>query len=273
MCCFGSWVWRTFDFLRIRRMGAVVEGPVSTWTVPPRDSEGFTSLIYLTLDSGETFQLHLTTSTLEDHVWPTHPGQRLRATDVVFDEASSFHLEGRTTNARLVDEEDFQPPPLFINLPIHKIASFHRDEGATLRLSLKDDPREVLCIDPERSKQLLNAGIGGHIQLFNVKVRVSLHNQRQVIYITGGIRMIPRPPQLPEPSSPPLSPPAILFGLDEKPQRWNCRVCGCLNYPLRGNCWKCSSTRKEGPMFKDLRHYEFEKKEPYVLNDCLNGRA
>jgi hypothetical protein len=248
-----------------------IEGRVSTCTVPTRDSKGFTSLIYLTLDSGSTFQLQLATSTLEDHIWPTHPGQRLRATDVVFDEPTSFPLEGRTTNAHLVDEFE-QPPPLYINLPTTRITSFHRDESGALRLSLKDEPQEV-CLDQERAKQLLNAGIGGQIQLYNVKVRISLHNQRQVIYITNnsGIRLLPPVPQppegvLPPPSSPPLSPPPHLFGLDEKPQRWNCMVCGYLNYPTRSRrCWKCSSTRKEGPMFKDLRHYEFEKREPYVF--------
>jgi hypothetical protein len=254
-----------------------VEGRVLTWTVPTRDYEGFTSFLYLALDSGLTFPLRVTTATLEDHVWPTHQGQRLLATDVVFDEgtsSSSFHQEGWTTSACLVDEHLCQPPlPLYINLPILKITGFHREEGGALRLSLKDEPRDtrVVCLDPERSKQLLDAGIGGQIQVFNVKVRTSLRNQRQVIYITknSGIRVIPPAPRPPEPSSPlspPLSPPPLLFGVDEKPQRWNCMVCGYLNYPTRGRgCWKCSSTRKEGPMFKDLRHYAFEKKEPYVF--------
>jgi hypothetical protein len=262
----------------------VIEGCVTTWTVPTRDSDGFTSSIYLALDSGVTFQLTLTTSTLKDHLWPTHPGQRLRATDVVFDETTTmFRQEGRTTSAFLVPEKEQRhvPPPVsFFNLPMaNKITGFHREEGGTLRISLENETREVVCLDAEKSKQLLDAGIGGQIQIYNVKVRDSPQRRHETVYITtkSGIRILPAALRPPAPSSPPLSPPRLLC-LDEKPQRWNCMVCGYLNYSTKSRwCWKCSATRKEGPMFKDLRHYKFEKREIYVFKRlpqwmCLNCR-
>lgn len=227
------------DFFLKKKMEQSVSGVLVAWTVPERDREGFTSVLSIECDDGERspFSLSVTLPLLEDHTW--HTGQHVVARGVVFD--SPFR--GRTFE-RVVDKEEEEPAfPFFLDLAVKRIMAFHRQEGGALAIRL-DDGVMVTCVDESKSRELLDIGIGGFVQLFNIKS--TCHD----LFVTAksGVRRIvfaqPPPPPLSPPR--PCEPPRPLY-------KWQCIVCSYVNYPSKSVCFKCGSTRREGPMYKDSR--------------------
>jgi hypothetical protein len=216
--------------------GVMLEGRAMSWTVPLRGREGFTSVLDVAGEEGFIFVLYVTTHTLEEHVWPTRPGQRVRADDVVFDSPR----EGRTRSCWLVEKEmeEGKKCVSFVDLPLDKIIGLRRGEtGLDVFLETK---AEVLCVDAEHSKQLLDIGVGGLVQLFNVKV-----STQGDMFVTSrsGVRRVEREP----PPVIPLSPPLPL-GPPQKPTKWICITCNYVNYPGVSVCRGCSLQRKQGPL-------------------------
>lgn len=263
---------KEFGFCFSMQRDTDIQGILSSWTTPIQDSDGFTSTLCLSLDTGFSFQLVVTTALLEDHVWPTHTGQRVVATDVVFDSATSFATKGWSNSASLVvvpeQEKDHRSSSTFVDLPTNKITGFQHKPGGMLFVFLENETRDVVCFDGEKSSELLRIGIGGHVALFNVKVKV--HQQREVIFIerSSGIRTYDPPaPATPLPSLSP--PPPLRFGLDKSSEKWICVSCGFQNFPSKGKCWKCEMSRKEGPLYKDSRHFKVEKAEACPVYERL----
>ncbi len=76
---------------------------VTSWTVPVRGGEGYTSEISVVNDAnGLSFTPLVTTHSSEEHIWLTRPGQRVYAEDVVFDSP----WEGRSAMCVLEEEEE-----------------------------------------------------------------------------------------------------------------------------------------------------------------------
>ncbi len=233
-----------------------MRGCVTAWTVPVRGREGYTSEIYLADDAnGLSFTLDLTTHSLEEHVWLTRQGQRVYAEDVV----SDTPWEGRTTQCVVEDKEEKRENTFFRDFAADRITGLGRVEGGSLMVTLDEKSKVTLtCVDPEKCRVLLEVGVGGLVQLFNVKAS-PLHGA----FITerSGVRKVELPPP---PPPPPLSPPPMPPPLPEgrKLAKWHCLGCGMLNYPSKTVCNFCRLTRKQGPLYKDLRHYKIPPQQP-----------
>ncbi len=219
-----------------------VSGIIVAWTVPRRDREGFTCVLLLHCDDGLPFSLSVTLPSVEDHVWQT--GQHVVAQKVVFDSLA----RGRTYE--WAGKEKEEPTfPFFLNLPVNKITSFQRQDSGVLVVRFVDD-MVVTCVDDERSRELLEIGFGGLVQLFNVK------SYGRGLFVTGksGMKKIVVTQPLPPPLSPPrpCQPTRPLY-------KWQCIVCSHVNYPSKSVCYACGNTRREGPMYKDARHCKLVK--------------
>ncbi len=235
-----------------------MRGSVTSWTVPVRGREGYTSEICLVNDAnGLSFTLALTTHSPEEHVWLTWQGQRVYAEEVVLDSP----WEGRTTECVLEEEEDERRENIFFqDFAVGKITGLRRVEGGSLVvvLSSENAGEAITCVDPEKGCLLLEIGVGGLVQLFNVKM-----SRFNGAFITerSGVRKVEQPPP---PPPLPLSPPPMPLPLPEgrKLAKWRCLGCGMLNYPSKTVCNFCRLTRKQGPLYKDLRHYKIPPLQP-----------
>jgi hypothetical protein len=184
------------------------------------------------------------------------------AEDVVFDSP----LEGRTARCVLEEKEGKRENVSFRDFAVDKITGLRRIEGGSLVVSLGEKSGVVItCVDLEKSRVFLEIGVGGLVELFNVKVS-RLHGA----FITerSGVRKVEL---LPPPPAPPLSPPPMPPPLSEgrKLAKWRCLGCGMLNYPSKTVCNFCCLTRKQGPLYKDLRHYKIAPLQPKPIFERL----
>jgi hypothetical protein len=250
-------------------MRQCVAGRITSWTVPRRGSEGFTSALYLEEEiTGCPFTLYVTTQTLEEHVWPVRIGPCVRADDVVHDSL----WEARTTACVVVEEKEEEKEMataavvLYKDLPVDKIIAFRR-EDVVLCVFLEREGK-VWCVDAEKTELLLEIGIGGLVHLFNVKF--STHEQRVVITSKSGVRKVER-----EVPAVPLSPPRPL-GPPAKPDKWHCIVCNYINYPGASVCRGCSLARKAGPVngnawnfrFDSVKRPVFKRLQQWMCHKC-----
>jgi hypothetical protein len=236
-----------------------------------RGSEGFTSAIYFEEEiTGCPFTLHVTTQTLEEHVWPVRSGQRVRADDVVYDSL----WEARTTACAVSLEKEEEKashlllaPVQYKDLLVDKITGFRREETALCVFLEREG--EVKCVDAEKSNLLLEIGVGGLAQLFNVKI--STREQGMVITSKSGFRGVERevPPVVPLSPPRPLGPPA-------KPDKWHCIVCNYINYPGTSVCRGCCLARKAGPLngnawnfrFDSVKRPTFKRLQQWMCHKC-----
>jgi hypothetical protein len=205
-CFLSSFVFlflQTSNFFCLMEQGwSSLSDIVTAWTVPRRDREGFTSILSLLCDdTGLKFSLAVTLLSLEDHAW--YIGQLVIAREVVFDSL----LEGRTRECVPIEEKrDFFRNVSFVNLPVHKITGFKRKESNVIFVRLENT--FVTCSDKDKTNELLEIGIGGLVQLFNIKV-----SSNGALFVTekSGVKKIvpvaPRPPPLSPPPRCPVDPP------------------------------------------------------------------
>jgi hypothetical protein len=217
-------------------------GMVTAWSVPRRDREGFTSVLSLICDdTGLMFSLSVTLQSLEDHAW--YNGQRVVARDVVFDSL----LQGRTyVCVPMEEKKDFFRNVFFMDLPVDKITGLKREEGDALLVRMGSS-KFVSCSDKDKIKELLEIGVGGLVQLFNVKVS---SNDALFVTASSGVKKIVAPP--------PLAPPIVVSTKLKEPEgvrmfkftgfvrrwSWNCYVCRAENSRYMNKCANCKR-RKE----------------------------
>jgi hypothetical protein len=220
-----------------------MEGCVTFWSIPALGEEGYESMLHLE----DSFVLRVVTNTLEEHVWPTHHGQRVWAENVIYDSP----LEGRTRSCVLETEGEAgkvgKVGSHYEDLAADKVVGF-RHEGA-LRVFFEAHA-EVVCTCAENGKRLLEIGVGGLVQLFNVKV-----SPQEVVFVTStsGVRRVEREP----PPVAHLSPP-VLLGPAQKPDKWICITCNYVNYPGMSVCRGCSLQRKQGPLKGSAWNFRFD---------------
>jgi hypothetical protein len=137
-----------------------------------------------------------------------------------------------------------------VDLPVHKIVGLNkRDVCLFVRLEGLEKP--ISCIDPTKCAHFVEIGVGGLVQLFNLKLG---KDGTMCITERSGVMGGPLPP------SPPTLPPCSALGASVTTQgKWQCLVCAHVNYPSESVCSMCDHQRKSGPMFKDLRHYPLQK--------------
>jgi hypothetical protein len=137
----------------------------------------------------------------------------------------------------------------FEDLPVDKILGFRREENA-LHVFLKAKA-EVVCVCADNGERLLDIGVGGLVQLFNVKV--SARGVMFAITSRSGVRRVERAP-IPElPPSPPLP-----LGPPPKPTKWICITCNYINYPEGSVCRGCLLQRKQGPLKGSAWNFRFD---------------
>ena len=226
----------------------MIQGRVTTWTVPRRSREGFESEITLE----ESIKLHVVTQSLDNHPWIAYKGQRVYAQEIVWDS----WREGRTSYMAIEDLIPEPVPIIYCNLPVAAITGLRRVEGGAIEITLGD--RKITCIDADKSRSILNIGIGGLVRFSNVKV--SSHGALYVT-ATSGVQRV-EPPMPPMPIDLPPPPPSVLA----KPSKWQCIMCARINFPSKSVCQHCKHTRKEGPMLRDVRGFKLKRlHEPYVF--------
>jgi hypothetical protein len=95
-------------------------------------------------------------------------------------------------------KRDFFRNVFFMDLPVDKITGLKREEGGALLFRMESS-KFVFCSDKDKINELLNIGIGGLVQLFNVKVSSS-----DALFVTAssGVKKIVAPP--------PLAPPIVV---------------------------------------------------------------
>ncbi len=244
----GLFIVAFFFFLFMRMRGCV-----TSWTVPVRGTEGYTSEIYSVNDAdGLSFMLVLSTHSPEAHVWLRELGQRVYAEDVVLESP----WKGRMTKCVLEQGEEKRENVYFRDFAVDKITGFKRVEGGSLAVSLLGDSSGggvvITCVDPEKSRVLLDIGVGGLVQLFNVKV-----SRCERVFVTekSGVRKVERdlvpPAACPSPPPQPLGPP-------QKPTKWICITCNYINYPGMSVCRGCSLQRKQGPLKGSAWNFRFD---------------
>lgn len=191
-------------------------------------------------------------------------------------------------------------PTLFKNLEPLQIFGFQSTEGSLLKVFLHATEETankaanqlsdvvVECVDGEKSKQLVDLGIGSYVKLYNIKVILAIDSTHQPKYIlteNSGIRSMQRAE---EPDHGVEATDGI-EAADQKqlrppPQRWTCLTCNCLNYASKTVCFSCDLPKREGPsgplwLFKGLfgppYSYDtwecdscFARKNSHFKNDC-----
>jgi hypothetical protein len=165
------------------------------------------------------------------------------ARDVVFDSL----LQGRTYVCVPMEEKrDFFRNVFFMDLPVDKITGLKHEEGGALLVRMGSS-KFVSCSDKDKIKELLEIGIGGLVELFNVKV-----SSNGALFVTekSGVKKIVAPP--------PLAPPIVVsttlkedegvkkFILTGFVRRWSwkCYLCRAENSRYVDKCANCKR-RKE----------------------------
>lgn len=234
-------------------------GVIRAWTIPVREGDGFTSVLSLSccvdhLRVGHALEasasLSVTLELQEDHGgWSI--GQHVVAFNVEFESplrcATRFCV--RSENEVVQQQQHVS----FVDLPVHKIVGLNKRD-VCLFVLLEGLEKPISCIDPTKCAHIVEIGVGGLVQLFNLKLG---KDGTMCITERSGVRGVA---EWPLPPSPPTLPPCSPLGASvTTPGKWQCLVCAHVNYPSKSVCSMCDHRRKSGPMFKDLRHYPLQK--------------
>ena len=229
-------------------------GVIRSWTIPLREGDGFMSVLSLSCCGAEnvghvghvsSVSLSVTLELQEDHGgWCV--GQHVEARNVDFESP----WKGTTRECMPTRGEDLMQQHgqlSFVDLAVDKIVGLNKRDGF-LFVRLESLEEGIVCVDQAKSAEVLDIGVGGLVQFFNLKLRVGgLCISKQ----SGVGRVVERP--LPPVSPAPATPIVTNNG------KWQCTVCAHVNYPSKSVCYMCDYQRKLGPMFKDLRHYPLQK--------------
>jgi hypothetical protein len=223
-----------------------------------REGDGFMSVLSLSCCDAEnvghvghvgcvsSVSLSVTLELQEDHGgWCV--GQHVVAHNVEFESP----LKGATRecmSAKVVEQQHGQLS--FVDLAVDKIVGLNKRDGF-LFVRLESLEEALVCVDQAKSAEILDIGVGGLVQFFNLKLRVGgLCISKQ----SGVGRVVERPLPLVSPAPAIVGPPIVANN-----GKWQCLVCAHVNYPSKSVCYMCDHQRKLGPMFKDLRHYPLQK--------------
>jgi hypothetical protein len=232
-------------------------GVIRRWTIPVREGDGFMSVLSLSCCDAEqvghvgALSLSVTLELQEDHGgWCV--GQHVVAHNVEFESPwkGTTHKCLATKGENIVVEQQ-QGQLSFVDLAVDKIVGFNKRDGF-LFVRLQSFVDAIVCVDEAKSAEILDIGVGGLVQFFNLKLRVGglcISKQSGVRRIDPDVVERPLPPVNPAPATPIVT----------NNHKWQCIVCAHVNYPSKSVCYMCDNQRKVGPMFKDLRHYPLQK--------------
>ena len=207
-------------------------GQVTSWSRPVlTHNKGWQSS--LTLTTGKL--IVVSTDEAEDHVWITETGERVEiglngAVHLVADEEEE-------------EEEENGLGRLYIDLPPLRIVGIKR-QCSLLEVLLQDGRLIVCAAKEEKGRELLDAGVGAVVQLYNV---TQFHGGELHVTSKSGARVFLQEKQEQKRRRTPSPPPRPGPPRGRQP-RWNCLMCGWLNYPSAGLCRICKRTRRLGPM-------------------------
>jgi hypothetical protein len=140
---------------------------------------------------------------------------------------------------------------VFHNLSPKLILGFqHRDNSLHVFLSSAAAADQVLmevkCVDAGKAKELLAAGIGACVSLYNVKVKMGAFGELTLLVtVNSGIRLFEFNKESKKVSSTaieelrPVKKPLTAI-------KWTCLVCGFRNYASKTVCFSCDQARKKG---------------------------
>jgi hypothetical protein len=190
----------------------------------------------LTLTTGQ--RISISTDTAEDHVWITEPGE-----PVEIGLNGAVHLMADEEEEEEEEEGNFVPCRLYVNLPALRIVGIKR-QCSLLDVSLQDGRHVVCAAEEEKGRELLDAGVGAVVQLYNV---TQFRGGGMHVTSKSGVRVLKEKREEAKRCRTPSPPPRAAPPRGRQP-RWNCLMCGWLNYPSAGSCRICKRTRRLGPM-------------------------
>ncbi len=236
--------------------------------VPALSSDGFRGTLILEDEIGYTLTLHITTVRIEDSIFVTRSDQEIIANNVLIEAP----FAGSTSTAFL-EEDRHVEIVRYVDLEAARFLGT-RSHGFVVEIILEKRSGEdfrVQCTDKVKCSELFHLELGAIVRLFNVKI-----DRDRGMFLTdrSGIRVCEKPlVLLPPPVPPPLpSPPPRPVQKQDWRARWECILCGKLNFIGHVCCRRCNSTRKEGPATKDIARKRNYGEEKWACPKCKYGK-
>ncbi len=256
---------RMFETLVVGTTYVSLAGTIMWWLAdcPLFCSEGFRCTLIVKDEIGYTLTLHITTVRIEDNVFVTRSGQEIIANNVLIEAP----FAGSTSTAFL-EEDRHVEIVRYVDLEAARFLGT-RSHGFVVEIILEKRSGEdfrVQCTDKVKCSELFQLELGAIVRLFNVKIDRDLG-----MFLTdrSGIRVCEEPLVLPPPVPPPLpSPPPKPVQKQDWRTRWECILCGKLNFIGHVCCRRCNSTRKEGPATKDIARKRNYGEGKWVCYKC-----
>ncbi len=246
-----------FETLVVGTTYVSLAGTIMWWSAdcPLFCSEGFRCTVIVKDEIGYTLTLHITTVRIEDSIFVTRSDQEIIANNVLIEAP----FAGSTSTAFL-EEDRHVEIVRYVDLEAARFLGT-RSHGFVVEIILEKRSGEdfrVQCTDKVKCSELFHLELGAIVRLFNVKI-----DRDQHMFLTGksGIRAYADPVVPPQPVAPPPPKPVQQQKQDWR-TRWECIMCGKLNFISHLCCRGCNTTRKEGPATKDIarkRNYAEEK--------------
>jgi hypothetical protein len=128
-------------------------------------------------------------------------------------------------------------------LPPLRIVAIKR-QCSLLEVLLQDGRHVVCASEEEKGRELLKAGVGAVVHIYNV----TQFRRGGELHVTSKsvIRVLKEKQEAKRQRTP--SPPPRPAPPRGRQPRWNCLMCGWLNYPSAGSCRICKRTWRLGPM-------------------------
>ena len=209
------------------------------------------SEVVLETADGDEQKISLQSDSAEDHLWIT--------------EAGSWIQVQVPTDCQMPLQQSLMPHPprpLYVNMDeamqVVGLVACAGQMAPTVIVETSTKKREeVLCLNAKVWSELVRAGIGSWIRLYNVK-RVQLP-PAMVIIETSGMRTLSSPPCSRSQESPPLPEENVQdkavkaeeakkevdgFHITNKHGKWECLNCGWLNFPTKTVCGRCDCNQR-----------------------------
>jgi hypothetical protein len=246
-----------------------LSGTVVWWSsdCPLLSPDGFRCSVVVQDQIGYTLTLHITTVRQEDNVFVSRLGQQIIANNVLIEAP----FEGSSSEAFLEEDRHVEIVRYVDLEPARFLGT--RSHGPVVEIILEKHNGEnfqVQYADKAKRSELLRLELGAVVRLFNVKI---VGDRGMFLTDRSGIRVRVEPVALPPPIPlPMLSPPPKTVEKQDWRAKWECIICGKLNFIGHVCCRRCNTTHKEGPATRDIAQKRNYAEEKWFCYNCKYDR-